>query len=1397
WTEMLTVTKTTDDDSYQTFSDDTLSAYTGTVYVGMANTNLSSGSITVDAVYIDDMYFSCIPYDELLGEQSFASTDYITASDSAVTGTVSGTHASTQSTDDTYESITEVASSATYDSDYTASETFTESDSNTLTHTATQAQDGTTEDIVELSVGGSSSTTEIRYMRSDSATVNGLTADSLSTTQSTTAQTTTLTSTTIIYAGIRVWKRDSGGTETEITSGTAVAIASATSTAIVSGTWSCPQTALAATDSIVVRWYADGATPPTNLIQDFTTEQLGATQLDANTWTVYYYLSERQNGDSVSWGTSTANTRVEDFKWSASVSPYYSLEHEWQFDATPVSASQYEFQAHVGWDSAGAGDDTFTYYYSTTGSDPVGTGDWVEMFTDTTQALNTLTFDLDADGYTGGAFYVGVIDTASSGDGQDTLEVDYLRVYTTVTPASNSLEHKWTISVPSSGTDSTFYVEAYRTDLDSENFELYYSTTGSGSVSTWTSMFDITKTTDDDSYQQHSDATLDAFDGTLYIGVIDASTVDSSLDTVYVDHMYLRVGGALIPSNFGSIVSSAGDINDDGKDDILVGAPEASNGEVYLYYGGASASSGSITNTTQSDFTESGSSLASSNPNNNIYATSTGELNLTGTGGWSSTSMYANYETGGDVGAYIYDAQWIAQPFDVDAGDTFRLTNVSLYVNDMGASDSMTIEIRIDDAGSPGLGAGNLLGTQTIDGDNVDSWQDFTFGSPLALTGGSKYWICVSNTNAVDTDSYTWELMDGGTYSAGTICLSSDQGTSWGSQLAYAAYFRAYGQLDTAIYSTPGYYTSSESSTSASITGIKPYWNLTTPAGTTAWIDISRDGGTTWNQSGLTNGAWYSFPTEASGDQLCYQVTMKATDNTVTPVLQDLTIYYNLSTIAASITGASSGDKFGFSVTGAGDIDGDGIDDILIGAPGNDTADGSKANGGGVFAFCGGAYLSGDVSASSANFTYYGETAGDMLGYSVGPIGDVNSYGDDDIVVGAPYYDSSAGKAYVLSVALPMTNAVTFTVEEHGLNPESKVNLSWSGMNGALKYNVYRSENPWGFDFDTPTATINAPTTSWTDESASRNTTNAHNATTYYYAIKAENYLAEKGPFTITAIHRLDLVPGWNLVTWLSNETKDIETGAFANLEADDGTNPTTYIYDKVERWHPDTQVWESYTTDGDLGNFSDMEAGYAYAIQCRVSAIWSFGEDCGAPVFSTADDAVLNAPGSFTLARNDTNADYVDLDWDTVASADHYNIYRSYCKWGFDFNAPIHTTTDTWWNDTTATQENGAYNTSVYYYIVRAVDASGNIEKNLNVVGMHRMDLMTGIDYISWTIHKTETTANALDSLTQFTDYISVARWNESGQAFDTSVSSFERGYGYGIYTLQACTWTYIEYAA
>ena len=123
------------------------------------------------------------------------------------------------------------------------------------------------------------------------------------------------------------------------------------------------------------------------------------------------------------------------------------------------------------------------------------------------------------------------------------------------------------------------------------------------------------------------------------------------------------------------------------------------------------------------------------------------------------------------------------------------------------------------------------------------------------------------------------------------------------------------------------------------------------------------------------------------------------------------------------------------------------------------------------------------------------------------------------------------------------------------------------------------------------------------------------------------------------------------MVSWLSNETMDIETEAFANMEADDGTNSATYIYDKVERWHPETQVWESYTTDGDTGNFSDMAPGFAYAIQCNKTGVWTYVEDCGTTTFCSAGDA-LSAPATFTLARNATNPNYVDLNWSAVGGA-------------------------------------------------------------------------------------------------------------------------------------------------
>ncbi|MBU4031959.1 MAG: integrin alpha, partial [Candidatus Thermoplasmatota archaeon] len=225
-------------------------------------------------------------------------------------------------------------------------------------------------------------------------------------------------------------------------------------------------------------------------------------------------------------------------------------------------------------------------------------------------------------------------------------------------------------------------------------------------------------------------------------------------------------------------------------------------------------------------------------------------------------------------------------------------------------------------------------------------------------------------------------------------------------------------------FDTPGYYGSSTITAPYYITAVKPYWNLTTPTDTTAWINISRDGGTTWNQSALINGQWYTFPSEVIGDQLCYNLTMKTTNIGYTPVLADITIYYiYCNPPDVTFVGESPNDKFGYSVHGAGDIGGDGIDDIIIGAPYNSNG---SAGGGAVYIFNGSATLSGTIYAWNANYTNYSYDAGSHFGWSVCKAGDLDCDGNNDIAIGAPHFDvispsmADAGKAWIMSCFCPI-----------------------------------------------------------------------------------------------------------------------------------------------------------------------------------------------------------------------------------------------------------------------------------------------------------------------------------------------------------------------------------------
>jgi Ca2+-binding RTX toxin-like protein len=113
-----------------------------------------------------------------------------------------------------------------------------------------------------------------------------------------------------------------------------------------------------------------------------------------------------------------------------------------------------------------------------------------------------------------------------------------------------------------------------------------------------------------------------------------------------------------------------------------------------------------------------------------------------------------------------------------------------------------------------------------------------------------------------------------------------------------------------------------------------------------------------------------------------------------------------------AISGDADGDYAGWSVSSAGDVNGDGFDDLIIGAPyaGGDSS-------GKTYVVFGGISL-GDIDLanldSGSGFVISDTTPGDSSGWSVSSAGDVNGDGFDDLIVGVPYGSADAGDVYVV-----------------------------------------------------------------------------------------------------------------------------------------------------------------------------------------------------------------------------------------------------------------------------------------------------------------------------------------------------------------------------------------------
>ena len=124
-------------------------------------------------------------------------------------------------------------------------------------------------------------------------------------------------------------------------------------------------------------------------------------------------------------------------------------------------------------------------------------------------------------------------------------------------------------------------------------------------------------------------------------------------------------------------------------------------------------------------------------------------------------------------------------------------------------------------------------------------------------------------------------------------------------------------------------------------------------------------------------------------------------------------------TFGAVMNGIDANDNSGHSVSSAGDVNGDGFDDILIGAHRADPNGNSSGETYLVFGAAAGIPTSLDLSTldGSNGFVMNGIDADDYSGFSISSAGDVNGDGLDDMLIGARRADPngfSSGETYLV-----------------------------------------------------------------------------------------------------------------------------------------------------------------------------------------------------------------------------------------------------------------------------------------------------------------------------------------------------------------------------------------------
>ncbi len=139
---------------------------------------------------------------------------------------------------------------------------------------------------------------------------------------------------------------------------------------------------------------------------------------------------------------------------------------------------------------------------------------------------------------------------------------------------------------------------------------------------------------------------------------------------------------------------------------------------------------------------------------------------------------------------------------------------------------------------------------------------------------------------------------------------------------------------------------------------------------------------------------------------------------------------FNLSQANYKIIGEDDGDWAGIMTSATGDVDGDGLDDILVGAYGVDDRGPIT---GAAYLLLGSSFGNDSIiDLADADFKFMGESEDDHAGYAVGNAGDIDGDGLDDLLIGSSGQDvggSHAGATYIILASSLVTNPPTELVD--------------------------------------------------------------------------------------------------------------------------------------------------------------------------------------------------------------------------------------------------------------------------------------------------------------------------------------------------------------------------------